>query len=382
MIGPARTDTSVVGSWWWTVDRWTLGALGLLMLAGLVLVLAASPPAAERLGYEAYHFVGRQTLFLAPAAAVLVATSMLAPLDVRRLALAVLAAAVAGMSAVLLTGAEINGAHRWLNLGGWWLQPSELAKPALAVVTAWLLAAHQRTADPRLLALALALLAVVLGLVAAQPDYGMAALILVVWLLQFFLAGMPMMWVGSVAAAGAAAAGATYAFVPHVAIRIDRFLDPAAGENYQVQTALNAFYQGGPFGVGPGEGVVKAVLPDAHTDFIFAVAGEEFGMFVCLGIAMAFAFVVLRGFARLLRETDYFVLLAGAGLLAQFGMQAAVNMGVNLRLLPAKGMTLPFLSYGGSSLLALALGMGMVLALTRRRASAQETRWILGRGRP
>ena len=378
MIGPARTDTSVVGRWWWTVDRWTLGAIGLLMLTGLVLVLAASPPVAERLGYAAYHFVGRQTLFLLPAAAVLVAASMLAPQDVRRVALAGFAAALAGAALVLLTGAEINGAHRWLNLGGWWVQPSELLKPTFVVVTAWLLAAHQRTGDARLPVAAVALLAVAVGLVAAQPDYGMAALILTVWLLQFFLAGMPLLWVGAAAGAGAVAGGVTYAFVPHVAARIDHFLDPSAVENYQVRTALNAFAEGGPFGVGPGEGVVKAVLPDAHTDFIFAVAGEEFGMIVCIGIAAVFAFVVLRGFARLLRETDYFVLLAGAGLLAQFGLQAAVNMGVNLRLLPAKGMTLPFLSYGGSSLLALALGMGMLLALTRRRAGARETRWILG----
>jgi cell division protein FtsW len=207
----------------------------------------------------------------------------------------------------------------------------------------------------------------------------MAAVVAAVWFTQFFIAGMPLRWVVVMGAAGAALMGTAYAVVPHVTNRIDRFLNPASGDNYQVETALNAFVAGGPFGRGPGEGVVKSILPDAHTDFIFAVAGEEFGMFAGLLIISAFAFIVLRGIARLLHETDYFVVLAAGGLLAQFGLQAFVNMGVNLRLLPAKGMTLPFISYGGSSLLALAMGMGMVLALTRRRTTVAETRWVLGK---
>ena len=378
MIGPARTDTSVVGNWWWTVDRWSLAVLALLMAAGLILVLAASPPVAERLGYETFYFVRRQATFLVPAAALMVAVSLLRPIDVRRLALFGFAAAVVLVIATLAVGDEVNGARRWLTLGGVWLQPSELLKPSFVVVTAWIFAAQQRTADPHVRWAAIALLAAVSALLVAQPDIGMATLVIFVWMAQFFLAGMPLRWLSAALAAGVACGVIAYAFVPHVTDRVDRFLFPGSGENYQVERALDAFQAGGALGRGPGEGVVKYVLPDAHADFIFAVAGEEYGMIACLLIAGAFAFVVLRGFGRLLRETDYFVLLAGSGLLVQLGLQAGINMGVNLQLLPAKGMTLPFISYGGSSLIALALGMGMVLALTRRRATPPEARWLLG----
>ena len=210
-------------------------------------------------------------------------------------------------------------------------------------------------------------------------DFGMAAVCAAVWSAQVFLAGLPLLWTIGIVSSGAVGLWLAYLFAPHVTERIDGFLNPQAGDNFQVETALNAFAAGGPFGRGPGEGVVKNVLPDAHTDFIFAVVGEEYGMIACILIAATFAFVVLRGLLRLLREPDYFALLGGAGLLVQFGLQAAINMGVNLRLLPAKGMTLPFLSYGGSSLLALALGMGLMLALTRRRFTDLEARWLLGK---
>jgi len=379
VIGPARTDTSLIGRWWWTVDRLTLGAVGLLMAVGMILVVAASPAVAVRIGTDSFHFVERQALFLVPAAGVLLAASLLSPIGVRRAGLAAFGLALALMVATLLWGPLVNGAHRWLEIEGITFQPSELAKPGFAVVTAWLLAMHQRQADWRYGAFAALLLIAVLVLLAFQPDYGMAAVVASVWFGQAFLAGLPLVWVAIAIVAGASAVSAAYVFVPHVTERIDRFLYPGSGENFQVETALNAFAAGGPFGRGPGEGVVKNVLPDAHTDFIFAVVGEEFGMVACILIAAAFAFVVLRGLLRLLREPDYFVLLAGSGLLVQFGLQAAVNMGVNLRLLPAKGMTLPFLSYGGSSLLALALGMGFVLALTRRRVTDLEARWLLGR---
>jgi cell division protein FtsW len=321
-------------------------------------------------------------MFLLPALGILITTSLLRPEDVRRLAIAGFLIALSLVAFVLVFGQEVNGARRWISLSGVWLQPSEILKPTFVVVTAWMFAAQQRTADPRVLWASIGLLALVTGMLALQPDIGMASLVVAVWLVQFFLSGMPLRWVSAVVAAGIALALLAYAFVPHVTDRVDRFLFPQSGGNYQVETALDAFYAGGALGRGPGEGVVKNVLPDAHTDFIFAVAGEEYGMAVCLLIAAGFAFVVLRGLGRLLHGTDYFALLAGAGLLVQFGLQAAINMGVNLRMLPAKGMTLPFISYGGSSLLALALGMGMALALTRRRSSALEVRWLLGRDHP
>ena len=380
MISFARTDTSLVARWWWTVDRWTLAAILLLMTVGMILVVAASPPVATRLGYEPLHFIQRQGIFIGPALLTLIGVSMLPPDQVRRFAQFAFVAGILLMLAALLVGTPVNGARRWINIIGFPFQPSELVKPTFAVVTAWLLSQRQQAANWRYGASAFALLVTVLGLLAMQPDIGMASLIAMAFFVQLFLAGLRLRWVGGAVAVGAVLLGAAYLLLPHVTARIDGFLSPKSGENYQVQTALSALSTGGAWGRGPGEGVIKNVLPDAHTDFIFAVAGEEFGMIVCLLIVGAFAFVVLRGFARLVHEHDYFVLLATAGLLSQIGMQAAVNMGVNLRMLPAKGMTLPFISYGGSSLLALAAAMGMVLALTRRRTSPQEARWILGRG--
>lgn len=380
MIGPGRTDNSVLGTWWWTVDRWSLALLAALMVVGLILIAAASPSVADRLGYDSFHFVRRQGIYLVPAAAVMVAVSLLRPVDVRRLAVLGFVAAIPLLVLALTAiSDDVNGAKRWLEFGGLRLQPSEFAKPTFVVVTAWILAARQDTAHRSLHWVSIALVIVLVALIAAQPDIGMAALVAATWLAQFFLAGMPLRWVGAMFAGALAAAAAAYSFVPHVADRVDSFLFPERGTNYQVETALDAFNNGGALGRGPGEGVVKTVLPDAHTDFIFAVTGEEFGLVVCLAVVAAFALLVLRGFLRLMQETDYFVVLAGAGLLVQLGLQAAMNMGVNLRLLPAKGITLPFLSYGGSSLLALALGMGMLLALTRRRTTALEARWILGR---
>ena len=368
MIGPARTDTSLVSRWWWTVDRWSLAALAILLAAGALLVMAASPAVAERIGLESFHFVRRQSIYLLPAIAVMIAVSSMSPLTIRRIAVIGFAITIVLMIATLLLGHEVKGARRWLSIAGFVLQPSEFVKPFFAVVAAWMFAEHQRGLGLPGNSISGVLLVIVIGLLVLQPDFGMTIVVASVWLAQFFMAGMPMTWIGALAFAGLAGLAAAYALLPHVASRIDRFLDPASGDSFQVDTALSAFRTGGLTGRGPGEGTVKSVLPDAHTDFIFAVAGEEFGLFACLLLVALFAFVVLRGFARLLEERNAFVMLAASGLLVQFGIQAIVNMGVNLRLMPAKGMTLPFISYGGSSLLALAMGMGMVLALTRRRA--------------
>ncbi len=368
MIGPARTDTSLVSRWWWTVDRWSLAALAVLLAAGALLVMAASPAVAERIGLESFHFVRRQSIFLLPAIVVMIAVSSMSPLSIRRIAVIGFAITIVLMIATLLLGHEVKGARRWLSVAGFVLQPSEFVKPFFAVVAAWMFAEHQRGLGLPGNAISGVLLVLVIGLLVLQPDFGMTIVVAAVWFAQFFMAGMPMTWIGALAFAGMAGLAAAYALLPHVASRIDRFLDPASGDSFQVDTALSAFRTGGLTGRGPGEGTVKSVLPDAHTDFIFAVAGEEFGLFACLLLVALFAFVVLRGFARLLEERNAFVMLAASGLLVQFGIQAIVNMGVNLRLMPAKGMTLPFISYGGSSLLALAMGMGMVLALTRRRA--------------
>ncbi|MCR9221405.1 MAG: putative lipid II flippase FtsW [Alphaproteobacteria bacterium] len=363
----ARNDTSVLGRWWWTVDRWTLAALVVLAGLGLVLTATASPPVAERIGADPLYFVRKQGVLLLPALAVLVFVSLADLRQVRRVAVGLMLVSILLLAGTLLLGPEIKGATRWISIAGFSLQPSEFAKPAFAVVAAWMFSAQRLGEEIPGYLIATALFLLVLALLLMQPDVGQAAVLTAIWFTQFFLAGMPMAAVIAMAALGAAGMVAAYFIFPHVQSRIDRFLDPASGDSYQVDRAMEAFSNGGLFGRGPGEGVVKSVLPDGHADFIFAVAGEEFGLIACLLIVAIFAFVVLRGVARVLHDNDLFVVLAATGLLVQFGLQALINMASTLSLIPTKGMTLPFISYGGSSLLALAIGMGMLLALTRKR---------------
>ncbi len=370
----SRVDTSVVGRWWWTVDRGILLAIALLITIGTILGLAASPAVANRLGLDSHHFVQRQIIYLFPAIVIMLGVSLLAPVSVRRLAAVMFLVLVPMMVLTLIVGAEIKGSRRWLRIASLTLQPSEFLKPAFIVVSAWMLAEGRSNLNFPGIRISAVLYGTVIGLLLLQPDFGQTALISVVWLVQLFIAGMPWFWVWAGGLSVMMGGFVAYSMVGHVASRINRFFDPASGDTYQIDTALNAFHTGGLFGRGPGEGVVKQVLPDAHTDFIFAVAGEEFGLFVCLFIAALFAFVVLRGISRLMRESNLFIVLAASGLLVMFGLQAMINIGVNLNLLPSKGMTLPFISYGGSSLLALAIAMGMVLAMTRNRTGVSVAR--------
>ncbi len=368
MTAFTRADRSLLGRWWWTVDRWLLAGVALLIVTGVLLMLAASPAVAERIGLDSFYFVRRQALFLPGSLVLLFGFSLVSPRSVRRAAVLMFPLFLAAMVATVLIGPEYNGARRWLSLGGFAVQPSEFLKPVFVVVSAWMFSEHQRSPGFPGNHIAISLAVLVLGLLALQPDFGQAVLTGAVWGMQFFLAGLPVIWVVAFALLGLAGLGVAYATVPYFASRIDRFLAPGGGDTYQIETALNAFRTGGLFGRGPGEGMVKQVLPDAHADFIFAVMGEEFGLLASLALVALFAFIVLRAMLSLLQEKDHFVFLAGAGLIAQFGLQALINLGVNLDLLPAKGMTLPFISYGGSSLLALSMGMGMLLSLTRRPA--------------
>ena len=365
---PSRIDTSVIGRWWWTVDRWLLIAVGLLIVYGIVLTLAASPSAAARANIESFHFVRQQLLFIPCAIALMLLTSLLTPPWVRRSALFVLAGALIFSVYVVFAGAEIRGARRWLSFAGFALQPSEFIKPGFAVVCAWLCAASRSENGFPGRVLATLLCLATLGVLALQPDIGMASVVFSIWFCLMFLAGLSLWPIGAGMVVIAGAATAAYFNFAHVARRVDLFLNPGSGDNYQVDRSLDAFVNGGIFGKGPGEGTVKAMLPDAHSDFIFAVAGEEFGLVACLLIVGTYAFIVLRGFVRAMGTNNLFVLFATVGLLAAFGLQAIVNLASTLHLMPTKGMTLPFISYGGSSIMALALGTGMILALTRDRA--------------
>ena len=365
-----RADRSVLSDWWFTVDRLMFFGLLLLMGAGVVLSLAASPPIAAKYDLEPFYFVRRHVVLLLPSVAIMFAASTLTPKQIRRTSLVIFLAGAALMILALLFGPEIKGAKRWLQFGAASIQPSEFVKPAFVVLCAWLFNEYQKRRDVPGIELAVVLYAIFVGLLVMQPDFGQALLVTLVWGALVYMAGINIIWIGALAAAGIAGIVLAYFLIPHVASRIDRFLDPASGDTYQADRSLDSFLYGGWFGRGPGEGTVKNVLPDSHTDFIFAVTAEEYGLVVCLILLALFAFIVLRGLLKAAQEPDGFIRHAVAGLVMLFGLQALINMAVNVGLLPAKGMTLPFISYGGSSLLAMALTMGFALGLTRKRPMA------------
>lgn len=368
-----RTDKSIVGRWWWSVDRWTLSALLLLVVIGIVLVSAASPAVAERIHLQPFYFVYRHIAFLIPALAIMFGVSLLGRKMLWRTALVVLGASMFLMLLTLFVGVEIKGATRWIHMLGFSLQPSEFAKPAFAVVCAWLMARHHTQPGFPGQALGTGVYAMVLGLLLLQPDLGMSLVLSSIWAVQIFLAGLPMLLVVGLTVLGAVGLFGAYMFFPHVASRIDRFLDPSSGDNYQVQKSLDAFSNGGLFGTGPAHGQVKLNLPDAHADFIFAVCGEEMGLIAAIMLVCIFGFILLRSVIRVMNSEDLFIVLASGGLLTQFALQSLIHMGSSLQLLPAKGMTLPFISYGGSSLLSLGLAMGMLLSLTRKRTQGSPS---------
>jgi len=362
-----RTNKGLISEWWWTIDRWLLTLVGLLMLVGLLLCMAASPAVAERLGLGSFHFVTRQVVYAGLALIALIGGSLLSLRQTRRAALLVGIGAFALMGLALVMGLEVKGAARWVHIAGVSIQPSEFVKPAFVVVCAWLFSEQERVPDMPGKLLAFGLYAALAAALMLQPDFGQTVLVTAVWGLMLFLTGLPWLWIGSLALAAVAGLVAVYLTVPHVALRIDRHFSPESGDTFQVDIALEAISRGGWLGVGPGEGTIKQVLPDAHADFIFAVAGEEYGIVLCLILVVLYALIVMRVLARALGESDPFIKLAATGLVSLFGLQAIINMAVSLSLVPAKGMTLPLVSYGGSSLIATGLAMGLLLSLTRRR---------------
>ncbi len=366
----SRLERTHFAAWWWTVNRPLLAALLALVLAGVLLSLAASPPVASRLGLDPFYFVGRHIFYVLPTIAVLLATSFLPPRQIRRVALGVFLVSILLVAASLHFGAEVKGARRWLVLFGVNIQPSEFLKPSLVVLIGWLFGESAKRPEMPANTIALLLLLLALTGLVMQPDFGQTMLVALVWGALFFLSGMRAIWVAGLGGAAALGLASAYLFIPHVARRIERFLDPASGDTFNIDQALESFQSGGWFGRGPGEGTVKRILPESHTDFVFAVAAEEFGIILCVLLVLVFAFIVVRALRYAMKNEDAFIRFSVAGLAILFGLQSAINMAVNLHLIPAKGMTLPFISYGGSSMISLAYAMGTLLALTRERPRA------------
>lgn len=372
----------ILPKWWRTVDLWSLSCVLMLFGIGLLLGLAASVPLAERNGFQPFHYVQRQAFFGGVAIMAMVLISMMSPVVVRRLAVLGFVIAFIGLALLPFFGTDFGkGATRWYSLGFASLQPSEFLKPGFVVVTAWMIAASQEINGPPGKVWSFALCISIVLMLALQPDFGQACLVLFGWGVIYFVAGAPMVLLVGMAALVVIAGTVAYANSEHFARRIDGFLSPEVDPTTQLGYATNAIREGGLFGVGVGEGEVKWSLPDAHTDFIIAVAAEEYGLVLVLCIIALYTGVVVRSLLRLVRERDPFIRLAGTGLACMFGVQAMINMGVAVRLLPAKGMTLPFVSYGGSSVIASGIAVGMLLAFTRTRPQGQLSD-ILGRGRP
>lgn len=367
----SRADNSGLSRWWWSLDRWTFALVISLLGIGLLMTLAASPAVAERIRLDSFYFAKRHIIYLVMFFVTMVAVSLMEGKHLRRFSLVLFTGSVFLLILTPFLGAEIKGARRWINFAGLSIQPSEFIKPALIVLTAWMLSEHKK--DPKIPGNMFAFLfyGVTVGLLLLQPDMGMVVLITTIFFFQFFLCGLPILLIGLVGIGGAGGLVAAYYLFPHVHERVDRFLFPDMttrfNERYQITQSLDAFSHGGFWGQGPGEGTVKKHLPDAHADFIFSVAGEEYGFLLCAVIVILFGIIVVRSISRVFQQNDMFAILAVSGLVFQIGIQAFINMASTLDMIPTKGMTLPFISFGGSSILSVAIITGMILGLTKRK---------------
>ena len=377
---PAQRGEPILPKWWRTLDKWSMTCVLVLAGIGLLLGLAASPPLASRNGFDPFHYVERQAVFGALALTAMLLTSMMTPTLVRRLAVLGFVGAFVALALLPVLGTDFGkGAVRWYSLGFASVQPSEFMKPVFIVVAAWMLAASQQINGPPGKAWSAMLCLTIVGMLVMQPDFGQACLVLFGWGVMYFVAGAPMTLLVGIVLAVVLGGTVAYSSSEHFARRIDGFLSPEVDPTTQLGYATNAIREGGLFGVGVGEGQVKWSLPDAHTDFIIAVAAEEYGLILVLLIIALYCSIVVRSLLRLMRERDPFIRLAGTGLACIFGVQAMINMGVAVRLLPAKGMTLPFVSYGGSSLIAGGIALGMLLAFTRTRPQGEIGEILRGR---
>lgn len=367
----ARSDRTPIGVWWWTVDRWLLGVVGVMIALGVMMSFAASPAAAARMNVgDPFHFAVRQCIFAAGATVLVLWVSMQEIRWVRRAAFFIYLGAIALMIALPFIGHNAKGATRWLEIGGFTLQPSEFMKPALMVLVAWMFSEGQKGNGVPGVSIAFGLYGLSVALLLIQPDVGQTVLITVAFGAAFWMAGMPFSWVMVLGGTALAGLSSTYFLMPHVRGRVEKFLSPDTADTHQVDRAAEAISAGGFFGRGPGEGVMKRHVPDLHTDFIYSVGAEEYGLIFSLLLIALFGFVVIRGLYKSMKLSDPFEQVASAGLFVLVGQQAFINVAVNLDLIPTKGMTLPFISYGGSSMLAMGLTLGMALAFTRRRPGA------------
>ena len=379
---PAQLGEPLLSRWWRTVDRWTISCVLLLFGAGLLLALASSPPLATRNNLPPFYYFERQAFFGLIALAGMFLVSMMSPASIRRWAVLGFIASFVTLMLLPFIGTDYGkGAVRWISLGFASVQPSEFLKPCLAVFAAWMLAAGQELNGPPGKAISFGVTLAVVLLLALQPDFGQASLVLFGWGVMYFVSGASMVIILGLAGFVVVGGMLAYGSSEHFARRIDGFLAAEIDARSQLGYATSAIQEGGLFGMGVGEGQVKWQLPDAHTDFIIAVAAEEYGFMLVACIIGLYATICLRALSRLMRERDPFIRLAGTGLVAMFSVQAMINMGVAVRLLPAKGMTLPFVSYGGSSLVAMGLMIGMLLALTRARPQGEIGDILLARGR-
>jgi cell division protein FtsW len=367
----ARTDRSRLGLWWWTTDRLVMTAAAILIGLGVMLSFGSSPAAAQRIGLpDPFHFAIRQSVYAGVGAAILLAVSMCSPRMIRRLAFFTYVAAIGVMVLLPFLGHSAKGATRWLELGGFSLQPSEFMKPALIVLVSWMFAEAQKGEGVPGVSIAFGLYGLAVVLLLIQPDIGQTVLITIAFGAAFWMAGVPMSWVMGLGGIGIAGLCSTYFLFGHVHDRVQKFLSPDKADTHQIDRAAEAIAAGGLIGRGPGEGVMKRHVPDLHTDFIYSVAAEEFGLIFSLFLISLFGFLVVRGLYRAMKLNDPFEQVAAAGLFVLLGQQAFINVAVNLNMIPTKGMTLPFISYGGSSMLAMGLTLGMAMALIRKRPNA------------
>ena len=371
----SRAEKTPLAEWWWSIDRELLGALIMLLAVGMVLSFGASPAVAERIGLDEWHFVIRHALFLLLAVPVMLATSLLGHRQARFVAFGTLVVMTILLWATLYFGTEVKGARRWISIAGWTIQPTEFVKPAFAVIGAWLFSEYMIHRNVPGRAIATIIMGLLVGALLLQPDLGQTALVMATWAVLLFFSGISW-WVivGLGGAAGGLLVGG-YAFFPHFARRIHSFISPEDGNTYQVDRALQSLMEGGWFGRGPGESVANRLIPDAHADFVFSAAAGEFGIVFCMGLVGLIGFIAIRAMLAAQRQASLFARLAASTLAAQFAMQSGINLAVNLNLMPAKGMTLPFVSYGGTSMIAVAFGMGLMLALTRTKP---EERMVTG----